>query len=93
MRKELEEQKKEITFLKKAATFFAKQIDSTSTSLLTGISRSLASAGFCAGWASAPMPIIITKKIEKQAIACEKNRLKIRYWKYTMNTLETKDTG
>ena len=31
LRKELEEQKKEIAFLKKAAVFFAKEIDSTNT--------------------------------------------------------------
>ena len=79
LRKELEEQKKEIAFLKKAAAFFTKEIDSTTTNSSTSISRSLESDGSCAEWASTPMPIIIIKRSEKQATACEKNRLKIRY--------------
>ena len=65
LRRQLEEQKKEIAFLKKAVAFFAKEIDSNSTSLLTGISRNSVSAGSCVGWAFIQMPITIIKRTGK----------------------------
>ena len=46
LRKEIEELKKENDFLKKAAAFFAKEIDQLSTSSSRNINRHLGSDGF-----------------------------------------------
>ena len=46
LRKELENSKKEILFLKKAAAFFAKEIDWRLIDLLMNTKKNLASAGY-----------------------------------------------
>ena len=60
LRKELAEIKKENEFLKKAAAFFAKEIDQRNTSLFKNTLQNSVSDGFSEGLISVQMLITIT---------------------------------
>ena len=60
LRKELEEAKKENEFLKKAAAFFAKEIDQWFIDSLKIIRKSLVCGGYSEDQVSAPMRITTT---------------------------------
>lgn len=57
LRKELEEARKENLFLKKAATFFAKEIDQAHIDLLSSITNCWGCVGFFGGLKFIPMHI------------------------------------
>ena len=66
LRKELEEAKKENLFLKKAAAFFAKEIDQRLIDLSNNIIMNLACVGFCGALISVQMLITTTENIGRQ---------------------------
>ena len=68
LRKELEEAKKENLFLKKAAAFFAKEIDQRLIDLLNNIKMNLVCAGSCAALISVQMLTTTTENTGRRII-------------------------
>ena len=68
LRKELEEAKKENLFLKKAAAFFAKEIDQRLIDLLNNIIMNLVCAGSCAALISVQMLTTTTENTGRRII-------------------------
>ena len=88
LRKELEEARKENLFLKKAAAFFAKEIDQRLIGLSNNTIKNSASAGCCGGWGSARMPTITTGNTGRRIIMPKKRKSRNRSKRFTTATME-----
>ena len=88
LRKELEEAKKENLFLKKAAAFFAKEIDQRLIDLLNNIIMNLACAGSCNALVSVQMLITTTGNTGRRFTMPIKQKYKHRFRKSTTPTME-----
>ena len=88
LRKELEETKKENLFLKKAAAFFAKEIDQRLIGLLNSIMSCLAYAGSFVGLKFVQTRIITTGNTGRRFTIPIKQKYKHRFRKSTTPTME-----
>ena len=87
LRKELEEAKKENLFLKKAAAFFAKEIDERLIDLSSNIINCLAYAGSCADLKSAQTHTTTTKNNARRIIMPIKQKQWYRFRKSITHTM------
>lgn len=87
LRKELEEARKENLFLKKAAAFFAKEIDQRLIGLSSSIMSCLVCAGSSGDLASAQTHTITTGNTGRRIIMPIKEKFRIRLTKSITNTM------
>ena len=87
LRKELEEAKKENLFLKKAAAFFAKEIDYRLIDLSNNIIMNLAYVGSCGTMISVQMLIITTENTGRQITMPIERRLCQKSQNFITNTM------
>ena len=87
LRKELEEAKKENLFLKKAAAFFAKEIDQRRIDLSTNIIHCLVYAGFSGDLISVQTHTITTENIGRRITIPIKRKFRIRSANSIMHTM------
>ena len=87
LRKELEEAKKENLFLKKAAAFFAKEIDERLIGLLSNIMSCVVYAGSFAGLKSVQTRIITTGSTGMQITMPIKQKYMLRFRKSIIPTM------
>ena len=78
MRKELEEQKKEITFLKKSSHILRKANRFDQYQFIDGHKQEFGVHWLLRRMGICPMPIIITKRTEKKATKYKKSRSKTK---------------
>ena len=93
LKKQLAELQKENDFLKKAAAFFAKEIDQRLIDLFKNTIKNSGCDGFSGSSIYAPMLIIITLKIEKLIITGIKMKSKTLFVKYITPMAALMDTG
>ncbi len=93
LKRENEELRKENLFLKKAAAFFAKEIDQRLIDSLMNIRRNSVSAGLCDGWKYIRMPITTTGSTGRQIIMPKNPELWHRSGIYTTAITELMVTG
>ena len=93
LRKELEEAKKENLFLKKAAAFFAKEIDQRLIDLLSSTMNCLVCVGSFGDLISIQMRIITTGNTGSQIIMPIKQKYRLRFRKSITHTMEWMVTG
>ena len=93
LRKELEEAKKENLFLKKAAAFFAKEIDERLIDLLSKIMSCLVYGGSFAGLKSVQTRIITTGNTGRRIIMPIKQKYTRRFRKSIISTMVLMVTG
>ena len=93
IKRENEELRKENLFLKKAAAFFAKEIDQRLIDSLNNIIMNLAFAGCLDGWVHAQMLITTTGNTGRRIIVPLKQKSKHRFRKYIIRTMELTAIG
>ena len=74
LKREVEELRKEISFLKKAAAFFAKEIGQGLTGSSANTMKNSAPAGCWSSWESARMPAITTRSTGRRIITPKKQK-------------------
>ena len=79
--------------LKKAALFFAKEIDQRLIDLLRNIIRCLGCVGSSEDWRSAQMRTITTGNTGRQITIPKNLRYRSRSGRFTTSTMEWTDTG
>ena len=93
LKRENEELRKENLFLKKAAAFFAKEIDQRLIDSSNNIIMNLAFAGCLDGWVYAQMLITTTGNTGRRIIIPLKPKSKHRFRKYIIRTMELTAIG
>lgn len=93
LKKQLAELQKENDFLKKAAAFFAKEIDQRLIDSSNNIIMNLAFAGCLDGWVYAQMLITTTGNTGRRIIIPLKPKSKHRFRKYIIRTMELTAIG
>ena len=93
LKRENEELRKENLVLKKAAAFFAKEIDERLIDSSNNIIMNLAFAGCLDGWVYAQMLITTTGNTGRRIIIPLKPKSKHRFRKYIIRTMELTAIG